>query len=72
MPQDQGTPPGSIDHVERYMFDGGPRRMLPFTSFLADAANGTLPSYSFVEPNELRVAAERRRVATTADREASV
>jgi len=37
--------------IERYMFGWGPQRMFPFTSFLDDAKNGTLPSYSFIEPN---------------------
>lgn len=37
--------------LERHMFHWGPQRMVPFKSFLDDAKNGTLPSYSFIEPN---------------------
>jgi phospholipase C len=37
--------------LERYVFDFGPKRFFPFQQFLDDAKNGTLPTYTFIEPN---------------------
>ncbi len=37
--------------LERYVFDFGPKRFFPFQQFLDDAKKGTLPTYSFIEPN---------------------
>jgi phospholipase C len=37
--------------LERFVFDFGPRRFFPFSDFLTDAKNGTLPTYTFIEPN---------------------
>ncbi|HME08323.1 MAG TPA: alkaline phosphatase family protein, partial [Bryobacteraceae bacterium] len=40
-----------LDRYSGHLFAPGPRRMFQFQSFLDDAKNGRLPSYSFIEPN---------------------
>jgi phospholipase C len=37
--------------LERFVLPLEPRRFFPFQNFLDDAKNGTLPSYTFLEPN---------------------